>query len=69
MDMGMNTAIKNAACNLPEGWIINIGIEKGSGWVTITDIDGEENLIDSDATLAEQVQEATDFAEKMELAG
>jgi len=56
-------AINSAACDLPEGWQIEIGVECGAGWVSL--IEGG-SYVDLDfsggETIEEQVRAAIDAA-------
>lgn len=53
-------AIQEAAGNLPEGWIIELCVERGAGWVELYDADGDRHELDElpDASLAEEVTAA-----------
>ena len=58
-------SLANAACrHLPEGWMINVCMENGAGWVELHDPDGKEAdfSCDVEKTLEEQVNDALCFA-------
>lgn len=56
--------INRAAAELPEGWIIEINVERGAGWVSLYDNEGMSVVICEDGTLSEQVSDAIDYARK-----
>lgn len=58
--------IERAARDLPQGWIIQVSVERGSAWVSLYGPDGiSRPLPDSaDKTLAEQVRDAVRFPQE-----
>jgi hypothetical protein len=61
-DAGLHRAMQRAAGELPEGWEIVIGVERGAGWVDVTDWDGNPHETCPDDSLAQQVHAAIDAA-------
>lgn len=59
-------AIQMAAGQLPEGWIVELCIERGAGWVELYDPDGARHELKEmpDASLAEEVDAAVDEAQR-----
>jgi hypothetical protein len=54
--------INKAAGSLPEGWIIELCVEKGAGWVDLY-YQGEKHDFDTtDMSLSRQVSEALEIA-------
>lgn len=53
-------ALNMAAGELPPGWIVELCVERGAGWVELYDPDGDRHELEDmpDATLAEQVDAA-----------
>ncbi len=61
--MTLEKALEHAAEHLPEGWIVYISVEKGSGWVTAERPDGSMVDMHEDETdLEEQVRNAVRLA-------
>ena len=65
--MDLMQAINNAARDLPDGYIINLGMENGAAWVELIRPDSKEfgfadNIDGADRTLAEQIKYAVDIA-------
>lgn len=62
--MNIEDAIRHAAAELPDSYIINISVEKGSAWVDFTDPCGDYvgGIDGLDKTLAEQVIQAVSIA-------
>ncbi|MDH5297878.1 MAG: ParB N-terminal domain-containing protein [Desulfobulbaceae bacterium] len=59
-------AIENAARDLPEGWSITLGIEKGSAWVEVNNPEDDCTSIDPcDRSLAEQLNGAVAMAAEL----
>lgn len=54
--------INRAAAELPDGWIIEINVEAGAGWVTLYDGCGNSLDVAGDRTINEQVSEAISYA-------
>ena len=61
--MGLEAAVEEAARDLPEGWTIEIRIEKDAGWVELWGPGGPES-VDGSYNLEEQVRAALDIARK-----
>jgi hypothetical protein len=59
-------SIQNAAGQLPEGWIIDLCVERGAGWVELYDPDGDRHELGEmpDASLAEEVDAAVAEAQR-----
>lgn len=63
----LGEAVERVAEYLPDGWQINIVLEKGSAWVKLIDPNYTEIDIDgADMTLSEQVNDALCKANDME---
>ena len=61
--MSLEKAIEHAAEHLPEGWVIYVSVENGSGWVTAERPDGSEvDMHEDEADLEEQVRNAVRLA-------
>jgi len=65
--MELNEAVELAAKDLPDGYIINLGMENGAAWVELIRPDSKEfgfadNVDGADRTLAEQIKYAVDIA-------
>lgn len=63
----IDQAIEEAAESLPDGCVIEINVENGAAWLNMygpngSDIDLPECV---DSTLAEQVQEAMHYAQRL----
>ena len=56
--------IDRAARELPDGWIIEINVEAGAGWVTLYDGCGNCVGVCGDRTINEQVSEAISYAQE-----
>ena len=56
--------INRAAHELPEGWIIEIGVENGAGWVNLNTPDGNSVDVSGAGTITEQVSEAIAYAKE-----
>lgn len=59
-------SIQMAAGQLPEGWIVELCIERGAGWVELYDPDGDRHELKEmpDASLAEEIDAAVDEAQR-----
>jgi len=63
LEIDLMQAIDDAACDLPDGYSINLGVENGAAWVSLKRPDGQTEDIDSaDMTLSEQVKQAAAIA-------
>ncbi len=54
----LEAAIEKAAGELPEGWVINICVERDAGWVSLEDENGHEEgngPVDSEESYADCV--------------
>lgn len=53
-------AINAAARDLPDGWLIELCVERGAGWVELYNPDGDRHELEDapDLTLGEQVTAA-----------
>ncbi len=60
--MNLQESIERAAGNLPEDWIIELNIERGSAWVTLYDGMGNSHPIPIEGPLSEQISTALGFA-------
>lgn len=66
--MELFKAIDNAARDLPDGYVINLGVENGAAWVELLYPDGINEFGFADLTdggsrtLAEQIKYAVDIA-------
>jgi hypothetical protein len=60
------TALKDAARDLPDGWIVEVCVERGAGWVELYDQDGDRHEVEElpDSSLAEQVAAALGEAKR-----
>ena len=60
---GLHRAVENAAAELPEGYLISLYVERGSGWIDLTDDNGDVVRVETDdRSLAEQINEAVKAA-------
>jgi hypothetical protein len=59
-------SLQNAAGQLPEGWIVELCVERGAGWVDLYDPDGDRHELKEmpDASLAEEVDAAVEEAQR-----
>lgn len=65
--MDFNQLLDYAAEQLPYGWTINIGVERGAGWVHMTRPDGVElEELSHEGNMEEQVLAAIRFAQLAE---
>lgn len=57
-------AINNAARDLPAGWLIELCVERGAGWVELYNPDGDRHELEelADSSLGEQVTAAINEA-------
>lgn len=64
--MKIEDATNTAARHLPDGWQINLSIERGAGWVDLFDEDGDQVEFDTspDNDLGQQIDDAVDHALK-----
>ena len=64
-------AVNDAARDLPEGWVLWIGVENGSSWVELKDYnDNDIKCADTaDMTLDEQVTDAVNAARMISMLG
>lgn len=65
--MELDEAVELAAKDLPDGYIINLGMENGAAWVELIRPDSKEfgfadDIDGADRTLAEQIKYAVDIA-------
>lgn len=61
----LDLQMQRAACQLPDGYILHVSVEKGAGWVVLDDVDGadSEPARDyEDSSLARQVEVTIDAA-------
>ena len=59
MQMDLEAAVQKACGELPDGWTIELHMEKGAGYVSLFGPDDKEIELDlSDSDLSEQIQEA-----------
>jgi hypothetical protein len=58
--MTLDEALQRAARDLPDGWLIQVGVERGAAWIELHNPDGDGVNFDSspDKTLAEQLDDA-----------
>ena len=54
--------INRAGAELPDGWIIEINVEAGAGWVTLYDGCGNSVDVSGAGSINEQVSEAISYA-------
>ena len=56
---GLNDAVEEACGELPEGWMVLIYLERGAGWVDLSDPDGDCIEVHEDETsISDLVREA-----------
>ncbi len=60
--MTLDTALRFAAKHLNPGWIIRIEVERGAGWVTLIDPEGEELNVEFDDRIQDAVVDAINIA-------
>ena len=62
--MTLEEAAHVAARLLPEGWQVDLCLERGAGWIDLYDEDGEKVEFDTspDKDLAEQLRDAVNHA-------
>ena len=65
-DLELGRAIDNAAGRLPDGWQIEIKIECGSATVMLEGPDGTSHTDFPRESLADEINEAVEHAEKVE---
>ena len=69
--MDLDEGVELAAEDLPDGYIINLGMENGAAWVELIRPDSKEfgfadDIDGADRTLADQIKCAVDIAIEME---
>jgi len=63
----MMPLIERLAKELPEGFVVRLGVENGSAWVELYDNDTEVTLPDStDRSISQQLTDALWMAKKIE---
>lgn len=67
MPMTLGDALLLSAETLPEGWIVRVEVEKGAGWVTLLNPDGDQLDVDHDEFIANAVLDAIKIAKGEEL--
>ena len=61
----MEDAIDQVCKDLPEGWLITLGMERGAAWVNVNDPDGCDIKLDStDESLIDQLISGLEFAKR-----
>ena len=62
-DAATERAIQNAADKLPDGYAISLYVENGSGYIDLTDPEGDPVPVDTDdRSIADQITQATKVA-------
>lgn len=62
-DAATERAIQNAADKLPDGYAISLYVENGSGYIDLTDPEGDPVPVDTDdRSMADQITQATKVA-------
>tara|TARA_R100001530_G_scaffold129622_1_gene100055 strand:+ start:94 stop:309 length:216 start_codon:yes stop_codon:yes gene_type:complete len=63
--LSVDKAIEEAAELLPEGYVIELNVENGAGWLNMYGPDGSDVELPEcvDSTLAEQIQDAMHHAQ------
>ena len=70
--MTLDQAVEYAAEHLPEGWKIEICVEKGAGWCDLYDPEGDFRSTpdyDSETKLGDQVREIVGIAKVLDKEG
>lgn len=60
--MTLEENINRAAIELPDGWIVQISVEAGAGWVDLLTPDGNSVDVANAGSMSEQVSEAISYA-------